>query len=451
MHKTIISFAWEIFVNSIESIMFLTLISNKLRSKINKYNFSFLSFLFFLSLICVLNFLKTPYTISYLVFFLISILFTNICFNNTIAEKVYWGGIYTFIMLFSDKFTFWIVSIFTSYNFSEFVFGGNARIYTTIIYLLVCFLFVSAFIRLPKKTFYFPPKLQIILIIVTILSIVISNSLLELIVTLDTTNVNPSIIKTLNHINYLFLFVFFALLLIVKWIGSIYQKNLELLEENQQVNVEKQQFEVFAETTQALREWKHDYKNTLSVLSMMLANEQLDKANRYLLELLATEPAPAFQISSGNSVLDAIVSTKLSIAKNQGIDFQHAIFLPKIIPFSPLDFSTIMGNLLDNAIKACEDVLADTSINLKPYVMLEIKPQMDMLYIRISNSSCGRYCYDTQGNLMSSKKEPGHGIGIKRIIKMVHKYDGIYQQEAESNHFTLTIMVPLLNYEETSL
>lgn len=92
--------------------------------------------------------------------------------------------------------------------------------------------------------------------------------------------------------------------------------------------------------------------------------------------------------SSGNPILDAVLSLKYYTMEHKGIRFEHSVYLPTAFPLSPLDTSTLFTNILDNAIEACQSCPA------APWIHLDIKPKGDMLLITLSNSSAANYRYN---------------------------------------------------------
>ena len=69
---------------------------------------------------------------------------------------------------------------------------------------------------------------------------------------------------------FLLLVILFLSIFLFYYIGILYQKNLDLIEENRQKQFEKQQFDLLSSTNQLLRTWKHDFQHHLSVLEIML-------------------------------------------------------------------------------------------------------------------------------------------------------------------------------------
>ncbi|RHS37042.1 ATP-binding protein [Butyricicoccus sp. AF10-3] len=97
----------------------------------------------------------------------------------------------------------------------------------------------------------------------------------------------------------------------------------------------------------------------------------------------------------------------------------------------PAGFSVILGNTLDNAIRACNGVSADTP----KIVSLTLRQKDSILYYRISNP------YDPE---FSSKKREGiHGYGLKNVSSTVEQIGGTMQINQENNQYTVEIILNL--------
>ena len=85
-------------------------------------------------------------------------------------------------------------------------------------------------------------------------------------------------------------------------------------------------------------------------------------------------------VKTGNAMADAILNSKISLAKSRDIPVQVDAHIPVKLRMSELDLCCILGNLFDNAIEA--------SLPLPPDQRL-IRVYMDMkgtqLYISFTN------------------------------------------------------------------
>ena len=139
---------------------------------------------------------------------------------------------------------------------------------------------------------------------------------------------------------------------------------------------------------------------------------------------------------TGNHDIDAILYPKQQKAQEKGIGFTVSGLLPpKIDWFDPIDLVTILGNGLANAIDACEKIDA-------PDKNIHVAFRLDLhLDIRIDNPFNEVPVIKNNGLFRSSKKEPGHGIGMESIQAVVDRYDGYMKPVIENGVFSLRILL----------
>ena len=115
---------------------------------------------------------------------------------------------------------------------------------------------------------------------------------------------------------------------------------------------------------------------------------------------------------------DAILNSKISLAKSKDIQVQVDANIPVKLKMSELDLCCIIGNLFDNAMEA--------SMDLPPEERL-IRVYMDMkgtqLYISFTNFT-GKKKQLKTGKLFRTTKGEGHGFGLVRIDAIIERLDG---------------------------
>ena len=130
-------------------------------------------------------------------------------------------------------------------------------------------------------------------------------------------------------------------------------------------------------------------------------------------------------------VINAILNDALGKSSLAGITLKIDVFVSPQLALSPLVLSVILGNTLDNAIRACSGVSADTP----KIVSLTLRQKDSILYYRISNP------YDPE---FSSKKREGiHGYGLKNVSSTVEQIGGTMQINQENNQYTVEIILNL--------
>ena len=138
--------------------------------------------------------------------------------------------------------------------------------------------------------------------------------------------------------------------------------------------------------------------------------------------------------NTGNLIIDSTVNSKLQDTKEMGIEVACNVVLPASIEVNTDDMVVILGNLLDNAIEACERV------KTTKYIKLFMKYETGCIIIRIKNSY-DQILNKDGGKIVTRKKDKTlHGIGIKSIKSTVDKYNGTIEILSEGKEFIVDIM-----------
>lgn len=185
-----------------------------------------------------------------------------------------------------------------------------------------------------------------------------------------------------------------------------------------------------------IRGWRHDYRNHIQTMKAYAANGDLDAIRNYLNELETDLATVDTVIKTGNPMTDAILNSKISLAKSKGISVVADAHIPVKLTLSEIDLCCIIGNLFDNAIEA--------SLKLPESERL-IRVYMDMkntqLYISFTNLTAGKKMSKMNGRFFSSKGD-GHGFGLVRIDTIVERLDGYISRNSEDGAFTTEILLP---------
>ncbi len=185
-----------------------------------------------------------------------------------------------------------------------------------------------------------------------------------------------------------------------------------------------------------IKGWKHDYRNQIQVMKVYSQNGNLKELSNYLDLLEQDLQSIDTVIKTGNTMMDAILNSKLSLAKSKKITVYANANIPVKLKISEVDLCVIIGNLFDNAIEASLKLPEDNRL---------IRIYMDMkntqLYISFTNFTSERKKIKS-GNIFKSTKGVGHGFGLSRIDYTVNKLSGYLSRNSENGAFTTEILLP---------
>ena len=224
-----------------------------------------------------------------------------------------------------------------------------------------------------------------------------------------------------------------SILLTILLLKKKYERRLSDFQDS----VLKKQRDEVQNIYQTMRAWRHDYHNHMQSIKAMLEMGKKAELSEYLDNLEKDLDSIDIAIRTGNVGLDAILSSKVSIARKNNIEVNCTAKVPQDLKISDVHLCAIVGNLMDNAIEACEKIPAACPRFIRIYIGL-FKSQ---LYISVSNSNKEKK-RRRLSELVTSKLGE-HGFGLRRIDKLAEKYDGYVNRKNEPGIFATEVMLPL--------
>lgn len=185
-----------------------------------------------------------------------------------------------------------------------------------------------------------------------------------------------------------------------------------------------------------MRGWRHDYHNHIQ--AMLALTDRPDEIRHYLLCLSGDLTAVDTVIKTGNVTLDAILNSKLSLIRNSGIEVSAKAAVPQNLPISDIDLCVIIGNLLDNALEACQSQSDEAERSIRIFIGV-LKNQ---LYIYCRNTLDG-IPKKLGGTYLSSKRKNGRGIGLMRIDSIAARNNGFVNRQHDDGIFATEVVIPL--------
>lgn len=184
---------------------------------------------------------------------------------------------------------------------------------------------------------------------------------------------------------------------------------------------------------------KHDMNNHNNIISVLLQNSEYDELKNYMNKYNKNiTNLDNDVLICKNKIIDAICLSKKNICKEKGINIKFDIKIPEIISIDDLDLCVIYGNILDNAIEACnrmKDQSREKFIDIKSNIL------RGYLTIKIVNSKDG-VSIKRNGKFITLKKDKkNHGIGLYSVQKSVDKYNGQVILKDKEEVFTTCIIV----------
>ena len=213
-------------------------------------------------------------------------------------------------------------------------------------------------------------------------------------------------------------------------------KNLYLLQTSYETMEER--LSVQAQNTKKLQKIRHDIKNHLANVKNLIAKKDIDNAQHLLNEIIGQTENISIGISqtSGNSIIDAIVAYKATVCYNKEINIEYFLEeLPELY-IDLIDISSVISNLLDNAVEATEKTE-------NPHIIIKILMCRKYLTIFVKNSYNENFQPIIENdNLITTKSDKSiHGYGIQIVNEIALKYDGNCQMQFDESYFITNVLL----------
>lgn len=368
---------------------------------------------------------------------LIGSLAISICFALSLQKKKYiWpifsALLYLIVIMLSNSLVYSVFSLFID-NIDVSIYGTKS--YVRFIYLLVAKLVQLTFYRLLLLLFKKEDRLDLkngILSFAFTVATAFALGLLMKIISLSPDGKSDSQIFILALILILLNIILY---LMIYQVQNLMKNKYELLLLQDRIDFEKSRVEEAATIWQNIRKTKHDIQNHFSVLSGHLKRGDTKACEDYIEKLHNTINNMGTLIQSGNSVIDYLINSKLTNLND--VEVLVSGYVGDYSDIDDVDLACILGNILDNAIEAQNNIGDGRRIELLFF-------NKKFSRIIICKNSITKSVLSNNPELKSTKNLPDmHGIGHQVVETTVKKYDGIVEYFENDGMFGVQILFPI--------
>ena len=224
---------------------------------------------------------------------------------------------------------------------------------------------------------------------------------------------------------------------VYKLFAMSYQQNQIL----KQLNDQQLNYERMLKSDMQLREFRHDYKNHMMVVTALLNSGRTDEAADYLEKVKVASGVAGRQFSTGSFVADAILNNKHSLAEEYAIHISFTGRIPeKGIENS--DLCTVLANLLDNAIENTKKYSGNR------YVKIEANVRSGYLALTLTNPVSEKVTIKNNRIKTTKQDSRNHGIGLRNVERTAEKYGGSLLLDCTDTEFTADVSLKLDHSDE---
>ncbi|HAT4119854.1 TPA: GHKL domain-containing protein [Clostridium perfringens] len=209
---------------------------------------------------------------------------------------------------------------------------------------------------------------------------------------------------------------------------------LKILE--RQLNYQKKYYEKVMDNYDEAKKAFHDMNNHIIVIKYFLENKDYNNMNEYIKSLSKKIVTNNDKNICKNKIINAICVEKSDICKSEEINISFDIVINKELNIDDLDLCIILGNLIDNAIEACEKI---NNKKIQKVIQVSSRVYLNQIYIKVINSKNNKLKKHNCKFLTSKKDKKNHGIGLENVKESVYKNDGEIEIKDSKNTFEVSL------------
>lgn len=420
----------EIFANTLDAILgivFLTMILGKKKSMPN-WLFVVLALIVPVANV-VLQKVFPDSPENNIVYILLTIFFGFVCTNGKISEKIIYVAIWNILLMacgliFASVYGY----VVRGTNGMEWEMDAIQRLHYIMgskLNLILCTLLVMVILKKTKMKSAMPVMNAVVFVISILIGII-----LDIMLDYPYLDKKGKIAIGIAMVGILAINVFVYV--------ATYQlnKSQKLLMENQLLRMSQEEQKEGMERMMRLQEknrmLRHDLRHYFTLFQEMLANGNVEEAQKYVEDVLNTKLQPEGVYMTGDEILDAVLNHCDGICRQKQITFRTEISAH--LPEGQMEFAIALLNLLENAIEA-EELEEDKLIELQIY------ESAGLLLVTVRNR-ISQSVMENNPELRTRKADASlHGLGRKSVTKLIRDMEGSFYEEERNGFFISNIVV----------
>lgn len=427
---------FEIVVNLAEPILLFVLLKGKMDLKRRALPFAIVGIIVLAAATTIMNKLQLDYLAVIFINLVLYMGYSLLLFKGDHNLRAVWPSLMVYIIVFSNTILYAIMALVSAKTIIASLQPTALRILVQTVYVAIMLLMVILVLKFTKHMDRVSSKLATGALLSCLASIGVMYLLLEITIAAAETGISTG--KN-GLIAFLMMTVVVVLLVMFgqtnKWARKYSEERIisESLKREVQYNSE---IETIALT---VRQLKHDYSNHISVIASLTADGDIDGLRKYMDDYSSEYGSIDRYAITGDNMLDSLLSYKRMICDAERIDLRVSALGENMSTtgLSAVELSSLFGNLIDNAINACKKLEPE-----KRLIILSIRKMADMMSIRIEN--------ERVEEPQRPDQDEKHGLGLPRIKSIVEAHNGICTIMPDKDRFTVEILLPTANGEETA-
>ena len=185
----------------------------------------------------------------------------------------------------------------------------------------------------------------------------------------------------------------------------------------------------------AMEKQRHDFRHSIRTLTELFEEGNTEALGEYLHQYAESMPKNEVTGYCANTAVNALLNYYVHLAQQSQIDFKLQVRLPENLPVSDVDLCSMLGNILNNAIAACQK---SEEKRIRLALMTEDASQLYLVAVNTFNGTVRQ----KDGAYLSTDRK-GSGVGLSSVISTAESYGGVAQFSHKGKEFYSNVAIPL--------
>lgn len=234
-----------------------------------------------------------------------------------------------------------------------------------------------------------------------------------------------------------------AIVLLVDFVSVFLMNYLERQQEisrdniilRQSMKTQRDNVEAWRKAYDGQRKQTHDFHNQLYVIyGLVQQKAATEEILDYIERLQHVESPSVIMVKTHRAAVDIILNQKYAIAENRNIRFDTQLDDLSHFPLSDDELITVLSNLIDNALEACEKVPADQD----RFILLKMRVEPAASFLYIENITAAPVKIQDNRVITTKSNASEHGYGLQNIISVLEHYNSLYLLEYHPDKHTFS-------------
>ncbi len=198
------------------------------------------------------------------------------------------------------------------------------------------------------------------------------------------------------------------------------------------------QYYLLEQAERNLKILRHDMRHYSGLISSLLEQGEYEEIRNLTEHIKKVADENKVIKYCDNLITNSILSHMADRARAAGVDVQMETTVPKELPFNDYEFSSVVANLLENAIRCVEKFEQKEKC-----VKARIQCEEGHVLVHVQNEYEREILLDEQTGLPRSRQRDGHGLGMQGVQAFSNKIGGNLGCYCEDNIFHIMLFAKI--------